>query len=153
MEDHSFKDTAGRTWDATITVDTVKRVRRLSDVDLLDIVDGDAKLIERLTCDPILLVDTIYLVIKSQADEQSVTDEEFGRAMAGDAIADATMALLRGIADFFSNARERAMIHKILDSSAKASEKAREIIGGHLDKRIDAIVDQALKSVVDGSIN
>ena len=150
METHAFTDTAGRTWDATITVDTVKRLRQLGDIDFLEIVDENAKLIERLTCDPILLVDTIYLVIKPQADDQNVTDEDFGRAMAGDAIADATMALLRSIADFFSNARERAMIHQMLDASVEAGEKAREIVARRLDEQIPKIMEQALSKFGDG---
>ena len=92
-------------------------------------------------------------MIKPQADDQNVTDEDFGRAMAGDSIADATMALLRSIADFFSNARERAMIHQMLDASVEAGEKAREIVARRLDEEIPKIMEQALSKFVAGSID
>ena len=48
----TFNDNAGRTWTIAINVDTIRRVRSLVSVDLLEAVEG--KLIERLAGDPIL---------------------------------------------------------------------------------------------------
>jgi len=149
----TFQDNQGRTWDTTINCDVIKRIRNQGGVDLLSVVDQNSDLIAKFYSDPILLVDTIYMIVKPQADQAGVTDEEFGRAMAGDAIADATQAVLRSIADFFSSGRERAMIHKALDASEKAIEKARDLVEKGLDQRIEAIVEQALQSVADGSTN
>jgi len=94
----TFKDNAGRTWTVSITVDAIKRVRGLLDVDLLEVVGG--KLIDRLITDPVLLCDIVYAVCKPEADAQSVSDEDFGRAMAGDAIEHATTALLEELVSF-----------------------------------------------------
>ncbi|MBW7934986.1 MAG: hypothetical protein H3C62_15535, partial [Gemmatimonadaceae bacterium] len=87
----TFTDNAGRTWTLAINVDVLKRVRGLVDMNLLDIIDG--QLIERLYRDPVLLCDVVYAVCKPEADARSVSDEDFGRAMAGDAIEQATKAL------------------------------------------------------------
>ena len=91
----TFKDNAGRTWSLTLSVWTVKKVRDLLGVDLLDLGGESASaqkpgLLFRLISDPVLLVDVLYVVCKDQADSASVTDEQFGRAMGGDAIDAAT---------------------------------------------------------------
>jgi len=88
----TFTDNAGRTWTVAINVDAIKRVRDLLEVDLLEVLDG--KLIEKLYRDPVLLCDVVYTACKPEADARSVTDEDFGRAMAGDAIEHAAKALL-----------------------------------------------------------
>jgi hypothetical protein len=80
----TFNDNAARSWTVQINVDAIKRVRDLVKVNLLEVVEG--KLIEQLVSDPILLCDVIYAVCKPEADAKSVTDVDFGKAMAGDAI-------------------------------------------------------------------
>ena len=108
----SFADNAGRTWEVQVNVDTIKRVQGLLDVNILDVVDGD--LIERLVADPVLVCDVVYVVCKPEADKQGVSDEEFGRAMAGDAIHNAADALLAEIVDFFPPAK-RTILAAALD--------------------------------------
>ena len=99
----SFTDNKGRTWTLEVTVATVKRVRALCKVDLYSIVELDknnkpsAELLERLSSDPVLLVDVLFAVCKPQADKLGITDEDFGESMAGDAIEHATTALLEEI--------------------------------------------------------
>ncbi len=94
----TFTDNAGRTWTVAINVDAIKRVRDLLNVDLLEILDG--KLIEKFYRDPVLLCDVVYAACKLEADAKGVTDEDFGRAMAGDAIEHATKALLEELVGF-----------------------------------------------------
>ena len=62
----SFTDNAGRKWRVAVTVDTIKRVKALRDVDLLEAVEG--KLLDRLIGDPVLLCDILFIVCKPQAD-------------------------------------------------------------------------------------
>ena len=115
----TFVDNAGRTWTVAINVDAIKRVRDLVDVNLLEVIEG--KLLERLIGDPVLLCDVIYAVCKPEADAKSaggVTDTDFGRAMAGDAIDGATTALLEDLVDFFPQGRRRVL--------AKALAKLRK---------------------------
>jgi len=76
----------GRAWNVEINVDAIKRVRGTCGVDLLDASDKQKSLLTDLATDPVLLVDVIYVVCKPQADDRGVSDEDFGRAMAGDAI-------------------------------------------------------------------
>lgn len=113
----TFTDNTGRTWTLVINVDAVRRVRALANVNLMDAVEG--KLIERLVSDPVLLCDIIYAVAKPEADANKISDEEFGRSMAGDAIDSATTALLEELVDFFPRDRRRLL--------GKAMEKLKTL--------------------------
>ena len=97
----SFTDTTGRAWCVSVTVATVRRVKQLLNIDLLQVALDEGKLLTRLADDPVFLVDVLYAVCKDQADAAAITDEDFGRAMAGDVIGAATQALLESLADFF----------------------------------------------------
>ena len=104
----AFKDNADRTWEVEVTTAAVKRVRGLVDVDLVgQTLSGD--LLDRLADDPVLLCDVIYALCKPQADREGISDEDFGRAMAGDAIERATAALLEELVDFFPSPKRRIL--------------------------------------------
>ena len=134
----SFTDNLGRTWTLVVNVAAIKRVRALCGVDLNAIVEIDkdnnptAELLERLSTDPVLLVDVLYAVCKTECDQKGVTDEDFGAAMAGDAIEQATAALLDEVVDFFPTAK-RAALQKILAATrrieALAKKKLENILG------------------------
>ena len=134
----SFTDNLGRTWTLVVNVAAIKRVRALCGVDLNAIVEIDrdnnptAELLERLSTDPVLLVDVLYAVCKTECDQKGVSDEEFGAAMAGDAIEQATAALLDEVVDFFPTAK-RAALQKILAATrrieALAKKKLENILG------------------------
>tara|TARA_B100000809_G_scaffold166695_1_gene164000 strand:- start:500 stop:973 length:474 start_codon:yes stop_codon:yes gene_type:complete len=90
-----FNDSKGRAWSVEFTVSAVKRIRGLCDFDPLD---GEA--LQGLASNPVLLVDVLFATIQPQAETQNVTDEEFGAAMGGEAIAHATEALIDEIVNF-----------------------------------------------------
>jgi hypothetical protein len=127
----TFTDNASRTWTVTVNVDAVRRVRGLLDVDLLEVVEG--KLLERLVGDPVLLCDLVYALCKPEADAKAITNEDFGRAMAGDPIDGATTALLEELCDFFPSSRRRLL--------AKALAKL---------KTLEALVVEAVEKRLDG---
>ena len=139
----TFTDNAGRTWTLAINVDTIRRVRALVDVDLLEAVEG--KLIERLAADPILLCDVIYVICKPEADGRSITDEDFGRSMAGDAIDLATTSLLEELVDFFPKSR-RQLLSKALAKFRQLETKAIELVDKQLD---DPQLEQKLTSQLE----
>jgi len=145
----TFKDNAGRTWTVTVNVDAVKRVRSLLDVNLLEVVDG--KLIERLAADPVLLCDVLYALVKPDADAKQVTDQDFGRGMAGDAIDLATTALLEELVDFFPQGKRRLLqkaLAKLKDWEAKALGVAEQKLDS---PELEAQFENALKSIGDSS--
>ena len=124
----TFTDNGGRTWTVSITVNAIKRVRGLLDVDLLEVVGG--KLIDRLITDPVLLCDIVYAVCKPEADAQGVSDEDFGKAMAGDAIEHATTALLEELVSFSPSPRDRQFVEQRIESG-ELDRIAEETLQGH----------------------
>jgi len=136
----TFVDNAGRTWTVVINVDAIKRVKALLDVNLLEIVEGT--LIEKLMRDPVLLCDIVYAVCRPEADGKQISDEDFGRAMAGDAIEHATNALLGELVDFSPNPRDRANLGRVLTTTARVMDRARDLVESRLES---GAIDQAVE--------
>ena len=139
---HRFTDNAGRTWVVGITVDSIKRVRALTGLDLLQAIDG--KMLETLLADPIKLCDCLYACCKPQADEASISDEDFGRAMAGDALEQGTTALLEDLVDFFPQRRRdllRGALAKLREVEAKALDlAAKRLHSPETAQRLEAML-------------
>lgn len=155
----SFNDNMSRTWVLTVNVGTIKRVRALCGIDLANIIsieNGKAPkvdLLEQLANDPVLLVDVLYAVCKEQADSKNVSDEDFGRAMAGDAIEHATAALLDEIIDFFPEAK-RQVFSKILSATRRFQSKTKQALTDMLnDPALDNQIDEALEKLAISSTN
>jgi len=126
----TFSDNTGRVWSVTINVGAVKRVRDACGVNLLDAVGGT--LIQQLIDDPVLLADIVYCLVKDQADAAGITDEQFGRCLAGDAIDAATAAVLEELVDFFP-LRRRTILRKALAKAKALEAMGIEAAGRYLD--------------------
>ncbi len=126
----TFQDSAGRTWTIAVTVDAVKRVRDLLKEDLLDI----ERVFPRLLLDPILLCDAVYCICKPQADAENITDVDFARAMAGDAIAHAKAALVEELVDFFPEPSQRETLRLAVEKYGQLNQRAAALIKAKLDR-------------------
>lgn len=148
----TFKDNAGRTWTVTVDVSAIKRVRSLLDVNLLEVLDG--RLIERLAGDPVLLCDVLYALVKPEADAKGITDEDFGRAMAGDAVEHATTALLEELVDFFPQGKRRLLqkaLGKLKSWEAKALDVAQKRLESpELNEKLEAALKAAGSATTAG---
>lgn len=149
---HTFNDTQGRTWSVTINVDAIRRVRGLLDINLLDAVEG--KLLERLVSDPVLLCDILFALVKPEAEARQVSDEDFGRALGGDVLDQATTALLEELVDFFPSGR-RAVFRKALEKlkrlEAIALETAtRRLESAELEQQMAAALTATLSESMPG---
>lgn len=117
---HSFTDSQDRIWQLEINVSAVKRVKALTGVDLVAGMDGE--LLEQLALNPVLLADLLYALCQPQADEAQVSDEDFGRGLAGDVIDAATEAFLQELVDFFPK-RQRGVLGQVLAKSRELQDK------------------------------
>lgn len=143
-----FKDNAGRAWAIAVHVAAVKKVRGLLGLDLYSLVDDRFQGLGKLLSDPVTLVDVLYVLCKDEADKLGVTDEDFGRAMAGDAIEHASAAFLEEFTDFFPDPRVRAGIRKVLE----AGKATRAAILTLAESRIDEIDPEAVaRALIDSS--
>ena len=122
----SFKDNKGRTWEISLNVLQMKRIRARLGVDLVNVItldkDGAVKvdLVDRIANDPCLLVDILWVLVEEQAKKAGVSDTEFGEALAGDAISEATKAFLDELVDFFPAPR-RLFLKKAVEVARKYS--------------------------------
>ena len=137
----TFTDNQGREWSIAITVGSIKRVQDLLDVNLAEITGGDPPLLTRLEIDIVLLCDVIYAVVKPQADEAGVTDEQFGAALGGEAIRAAHGAFWEELADFF-----RSLSHT---DQAKAIDKQLQLVRAVTDKAVQKIDELQIDDVVE----
>lgn len=136
---HSFPDNAGRTWTVAINVAAVKRVRGLVNIDLYKLVDDGFRPLGELVADPVQLADVLYCLCMDEADAKNVSDEDFGRALYGDAITLAAEAFVEELFDFFPDARARAGKRKL--SAAGKKVKARLL--DHAETVLDQLDPEA----------
>jgi hypothetical protein len=147
-----FADNAAHTWAITVNVAAVKRVRELLQVNLLEIADQKGKLLERLVDDPCLLCDILFCLVKPEADAKQITDEQFGQALAGDALGAATDALLSEIADFFPKGR-REIMQRVLAKLTALQEKATSLALVKLDDpELDRQLEKELQAAMEEAI-
>ncbi len=125
-----FVDRKSNVWIVEIDTSTLRRVKAVTGVNLLECVEGD--LIERLSSDVLLLVDVLYAILQPQADQQQITDEQFGEGLAGDVITDATTALLEAMVAFFPEPRRR-LLKTAAAKYAAVQTKAMEMVQAKLD--------------------
>ena len=125
-----FVDRKSNVWVVEIDTSTIKRVKTLTGVNLLECVDGD--LIERLSSDVLLLVDVLYAAVQPQAEKQNISDEQFGEGLAGDVISDATSALLEALVAFFPEPRRR-LLKTAAAKYAAVQTKAMEMVQAKLE--------------------
>jgi hypothetical protein len=151
----TFTDNAEHTWTISLTLDAAKRVKGLLGVNLLELDRGDPPLLTRLGTDVILLCDVIFALIKPQADQQNVTDEQFGAALGGEAILAAQTAFYEELVDFFRKAgrgdlaRITAAQKRMIDLTVQKMETGADITEAKLRDRVETV---DLEAEVDRAI-
>ncbi|TWU54934.1 hypothetical protein Poly51_36830 [Rubripirellula tenax] len=135
-----FIDRRGRVWIVDIDNTTLRRVKALTDVRLLDAIDGD--LVTRLSSDPLLLGDVLFAICKPQADQQDVDDEAFAEGLAGDSIDEACKALVDALVAYFPESRRR-LLRKAADKQKMIETRGLAAIEKRLDdpNLVDRIVE------------
>jgi len=147
-----FSDRTGREWLVDVTVATIQDARKTLGVDL---IDAAGEVLARLQSDPVLLVDVLYVVCRDQAGAEGVSDDAFGRLMAGDVIDEATTALLEAMLNFFPKLRRPAIRaawnrYQELETSATnqiMSRMADKSIDQAVTRRVDQHLDAALELI------
>ncbi len=118
---HAFKDNLGAAWSVTLDVTQLRAVRAELGLDLLNLAADGA--IAQLSSDPIALADCLFVLCRDQAKERRIDDSQFGRRLRGDAIDEATAALLEELCDFFPPSK-RAVLSRALTKSRELQPAA-----------------------------
>lgn len=141
----TFRDNAGRTWTVSVDVAAIKRVRALAGFDLLSVIDG--KGIDRLVLDPVLLCDVLCAACRPEAERLGVSDEDFGRAMAGDAIEHATRALMEELVSFCPNPRDRKNLRRVVSAMWTTMERARDVVESRIESDLQSAMNRSLAAL------
>lgn len=124
-----FKDAVGREWDVSIDTVQLRAIHKRLGVRL-----GRLDQIDELAADPMLLVDVLYVLCESQVKAARSSDEDFGRAMTGDAILAGFEALQDAYADFCPSQKREAL--RAILAKQRALEATAAMI---LMRRIDGL--------------
>ena len=143
----SFRDTAGRTWQISLTIDALKRVKSLLQIDLTEPLQGEPPLMTRLAIDVLLLCDVLFALIKPQADAAGVSDEVFGASLGGEANLAAQEALTQEWLDFFQNLRRTHLVTAI----QKQRDLVRAIVAAGEQRLAQIQPEQAVAELFGGS--
>lgn len=151
----SFKDDANRTWDITINVSTIKRIRSRLNVDLLSLGTDDADkkygnggnntppLLVQLATDLVLLSDIIFVCVLPQAESLNITDEQFGEALGGGSIYNAREAFFAELVDFFLQSG-RKDVARAIQGMVQMMKSVIESVTTKVQKTLDTMDPEQL---------
>jgi hypothetical protein len=127
----SFTDGAGRVWIVELNVTQLKRVRDATGIHLSKLVGDSYRPLSEFLSDPPALCDVLYVLCREQADKVPLTDEQFGRALAGDVLQAAADCFVAALADFLPGDQGRlleSMTARAAEFQAVALGKALEAV-------------------------
>ena len=158
---HSFRDTKNREWKIDINCDVIESVLAETQTNLLDLLDKDSQLLTELTTFPPLVCKLVAATIREQLVEAKIDDKEFRRAMNGDALSEASDALLDELVLFcpkHSRNLRAAVLEKHREVQAAATDLAmakiddptiKERMIAAMDRRIERDLREALANLED----
>ena len=114
-----FTDRLGRDWTLDITVHDIIQVRKGLGIDLFNAFAGDYAVYSAIVSDVEKLVGVAYILCRDQITRAGLTEEDFGKGVAGDSLRGLADAFSEALVDFFPNARGRDVVRATL---AKAKE-------------------------------
>lgn len=125
-----FKDATGVEWELRANVASFKRVRDLTGISLYAALHPDT--LARIA-DPLTLGEVLYAMCRPQAQERRLDAEAFGERLAGDAVENATRALLEELPDFFPGA-QRDALRQVVDATLRAATIHEQNAGAALEQ-------------------
>ncbi len=125
-----FKDNKNRKWEIEVNIFTVKLVKDLLGVNIVDLKDDET--MSKIKNDMIFIIDVIFVLCKEQADKLGISDEEFAKGLMGDPLENAVSAFIEAWTDFFPEATRKRM-------------KASQNLAGNVMKKMWGEVDKTMK--------
>lgn len=146
-----FTDTSGHKWGLDVTFSAIKRIKMLTDVDLV----GDRNALMETMSDDIQMVDVVYSICKPEADQLGITDVDFGERLDGETAQKAREAFADAMVDFTHPDRREALSAGI-DALMTAERKLIEAATANAtdpawQAEIDAEIEHLVKSFRVGS--
>lgn len=132
---HTFKDKTGHDWTLEIDYDMAVKLNDATGFDIQTAFDKES--IASTFSDIFKVGGILWTTLSAQAGDLGITQEQFAKRINGDALEDATIALMEEIIDFFPRARRSALRASVT--------KTREIE--------NLVAERAVKMLESGSLN
>jgi hypothetical protein len=143
----SFTDRNGKDWTIKVNPSTLARVEDRLGVDFATDPEDDGGPIIRIATDCMFCFRVLWVLCESQADERSVTSEEFGDALVGDALGKAQRALCDAIVAFYPSESRRKAVARVFEVIQQAEDKIVKKASESLDAlSVDAIVSEVMNA-------
>ena len=141
----TFEDSKKESWELALTFGSIKRLKGLLEVDLLDLLGGDPPLLTRLGTEVTLLVDVICALVRPQLAARELSDEDFAERLDGVAAKAAMEAFYAELADFTRNLGQTAQ--------ARAVERQTEVLVKEMVRKTELVNLINLNAAVDKEIS
>jgi hypothetical protein len=126
-----FKTLDGKEWVVEVTYLTVKRVRDLCGVNVLDICNLDKESLSGWVADDLKVLEVICAVVRPQLAALEMSDEDFFAACDGSVLKEAVERLVDQVSDFFQEPRKglvKKVIAKLRETERKMEAQAKQAI-------------------------
>jgi hypothetical protein len=132
-----FKTIDGQEWVIDVTYLTVKRVRDLCAVNLLDICNLDKGALSGWVADDLKVIEVICAVVRPQLAAADMSDEDFFAACDGGVLKEAVERLVDQVSDFFHEPRKglvKKVVAKLRETERKMEAQAERVIDAALSQ-------------------
>ena len=145
----SFVDMKGRKWTLVLSIGLADRIKSAVGVDFLS--KNISAALNCLANDPMKLVGVLWEMCAEEAEKRGVQPEELAASLGGDAVSDASDALMESIVDFTRRSMRPAM-QKALDAARKAEEQMGQRAVEALDRPglMEAVMAEVLSESESG---
>jgi len=126
-----IKTLDGKTWVIEVTYLTVKRVRDLCGVNVLDICNLDKESLSGWVADDLKVLEVICAVVRPQLAAIDMSDDDFFAVCDGAVLREAVERLVDQVSDFFQEPRRglvKRVIAKLRETETKMEQAARTAV-------------------------
>jgi hypothetical protein len=102
----------GREWSIEITVDEIRTLRKELGINLLAVFQRDSNVLQQLATDPVLLVDTLCVLLEDSIKKKGIDERSFNAGLVGQGIENAVNCLVDSIV-LFSPPHQKEMLSAI----------------------------------------
>jgi hypothetical protein len=140
-----FKTLDGKEWLVEVNYLTVKRVRDLCGVNVLDICNLDKETLSGWVSDDIKVLEVICAVVRPQLATLDMADDEFFAACDGGVLKEAVERLVDQVSDFFQEPR-KGLVKKVIQKLRETERKMETAAATAIDKALASCeFEQALE--------
>ena len=143
----TFKDRNKLEWSFDLNITSMDHVQQQLGVNMM----LDDRLLLHLRDNPILLRDVLFVLCKDEVDKREVTLEEFGEALKGNAIMEATDALIGELVDFCPSPVRREEWKEAQRKTARGDELMAEVLAEKYPKMTDEKLKALMEQVLDSN--